>query len=83
LAKFVRNFTIDSMGDVRMPELPGPSLLGFMLSNSTSMRAEQYRREAMKFRAMAADQAEYDLRSQLLELVKGYDALAASCADRR
>jgi hypothetical protein len=82
-ARFVRIFTVDRWGIGRMAEARRLELLGFMLSNSTSMRAEQYRRDAIKFRALAAAQADYDLRCQLLELAQGYDELATSCADRR
>jgi flagellar basal body rod protein FlgC len=59
-----------------MAELSGTDLLGFMLTNTASMRVEQYRREAVKFRAMAEAETDYTLHSQLVELARGYDQLA-------
>ena len=66
-----------------MAEFPGPDLLGLMLTNSISMRAEHYRRQAAQFRAMAETQIDAELHRQLLELAEGYDELSTNCADQR
>jgi hypothetical protein len=58
-------------------DLPAMGLLNLMISNTATMRAEHYRREAEKYRGMAAAETDYKLHSQLLELAQRYDELAA------
>jgi hypothetical protein len=61
-----------------MAELSRTDLVGFILTSTASMRAEQYRREAAKLRALAETETEEWLHRQLLELARRYGQLAES-----
>lgn len=59
-------------------DVSGTELINFILVNDAMMRAEHYRQEAAKFRALAEAECDGRLYLQLLELAQRYEEQARS-----